>query len=540
MMFKQGFPFLAAALLALGLSAGCKDKDSSSTDDSGGAVDSEDTGEPDVTTDDTGAETDDFHDPLSRPEEPTLDIANFNSAGDCETCHSTHVQQWGGSMHAYAMVDPVFRELVKIRQADFNGEQDQFCTSCHTPVGTRGGDIVDNFSFETLDPLSLEGVTCETCHKATHVERPYNSGLVLDEESPLLAGISDPESNAYHESAASDVQGSSELCGACHDVLEVSGLNLERPYAEWVESPAGREGRSCQTCHMPTYEGQAADDSPTREVHDHTFIGVDLPLEEEFLASLDPKDVEARRAKIQALLDTAASMYLEADGEVAVGEQLDLLVTVLNEIDAHNLPTGTTFIRQLWVEITATDATGAVLYQSGDLDSNGDLRDYWSDEDPYGDDDLLVLHSGLVDDRGNPTIFTWRAQEHFSSSLSPLYDRTWTLFVPVPEDAVGPISIESRLLFRTHGPYLMRALGLDQYIDQLEIYELADDVIEVQVTGGPGPGDGGGDDTGMPGDGGPPGGDDTGSPGDGGPPGGGDTGDLPPGGGGPPGGDTGK
>ena len=50
----------------------------------------------------------------------------------CQECHPDHVREWSGSMHAYAMVDPVFRALVRVRQREFDGAQDPFCLQCHS------------------------------------------------------------------------------------------------------------------------------------------------------------------------------------------------------------------------------------------------------------------------------------------------------------------------------------------------------------------------------------------------------------------------
>lgn len=470
--------FLSAALLT-----GCSDKGAgdsgASADDSGGAG-------PDTTfqwdTDvppygDTG---DGFHDALSMPAEPTLDVDDFNSAEDCATCHQTHYEQWSQSIHAYATVDPVFHALVKLRQADYDGEQDQFCMQCHTNIGTRGGEVVPGFSFEDLSQVASEGVTCESCHKIASIERPYNAGHTLDPTGPLRGPIKDPVDNAYHASEYSEIFESSELCASCHDVVEVSGINLERPYEEWLESPAGMEGRNCQSCHMDTWDGQAADGAPERTgLHDHRFRGVEVPLSDDFIA--DPEAIIEMEEQVAELLDQAGSIYLEAPYGAAAGHQLDLLVTLQNNIDAHNLPTGTTFIRQIWVELIATDAEGTVLYQTGHLDDNGDLRDFWSELDPYGDDDLLTLSSSLLDDRGVPTVFTWRATELKSNALSPLYQRTFTLFLPIPEDAVGPITVSSRLRFRSHPPWLLRLAGLDEMLDSLVIHDIDEDVLEIEL-----------------------------------------------------------
>ncbi len=418
-------------------------------------------------------------DPLSIPEEPTLDPTSFTSAEVCAGCHQEHYAQWRTSMHAYSMVDPVFRKLVEIRQAEYGGLQDGFCTQCHSAIGTRGGECQDGFDFESLSPIVLEGITCESCHKVSSIERTWNSGHVLDAEGPIRGTLADPVDSAFHQSEESSEMSSSAFCGACHDVVEVSGLNLERPYQEWLESPAAEEGRSCQSCHMPAFDGIAGVGGPERTgLHDHRFVGVDVPLLEGWLSV----DEEAgARERIEALLATAASLELNAAPAVLPGEQLDLYVSVTNEIDAHALPTGSTFIRQVWLHVIARDAEGRVLYETGQLDDNGDLMDFFSELAPFEDDDLIKLGSSLIDERGEPTVFPWKAAEHFTTALPPKYSRTWTLFVPVPDDAVGPVTIEARLRLRNFPPFLLRLLGFEALVERISTWELADDGLEVDL-----------------------------------------------------------
>lgn len=421
------------------------------------------------------------HDPLSMPEAPTHDLASFESAETCAECHPNHYAQWSTSSHAYAMLDPVFREMTALRAHAYDGEQDQFCTQCHTSIGTRGGDIVANYRFEDLQPITLEGVTCESCHKVSAVERPHSSGHVLDPDGPLRATIADPVENVFHASEHSPLHGTSEFCSGCHDVLELDGLNLERPYEEWLESPAAEAGTTCQDCHMPEYEGQAADGAPTRTLHSHRWRGVAQPLLEGFV---DEATADEIRADVKDLLDGAASLHLSAPTAVDPGDRFDLVVTVFNEIDAHNLPTGSTFNRQFWLEVTVADADGTVLYATGDLDDNGDLRNYWSALDPYGDQDLIVFSSGFVDPFGELTLLSWEAAELAHASLNPLHERTVTLFVPTAEAVEGPLTVTARVRFRQYGPYLLRFLGLDQYVDALEIHDLAEQTLTVDLAVG--------------------------------------------------------
>lgn len=425
----------------------------------------------------TGAFT--WPDPLSTPVTPTVSLSDFNSAETCVDCHPSHVAEWRTSAHSWAMTDPLFRALVAVRQTDLGGEQDAFCTQCHSNIGTRAGDVSPGFSFDVLDPLTLEGVTCEACHKVTEVARTYNSGHVLDPSGPLHGGISDPAAGAPHASASTDLLASAEFCAACHDVTEVDGLDLERPYQEWQQTPAAAEGRPCQSCHLPVVAEPAAVGGPDRQRHRHGFVGVDLPLQADLL---DDSAEETLRAEIQTLLDSSATVDLGLPGEFVAGDQLDLRVNVTNNIDAHSFPTGTTFIRQCWLEVSVEDEGGLVVFSSGELDSNGDLKNHWSSVDPYGDPNLVSLGSGFIDEYGDPTLFTHLAAEHQSNALPALYTRTFTYFVDVPAEVTGDLTVSVRLRFRPVGPFLLRALGLEESLDQVPTYDV--DVVQGRVPAG--------------------------------------------------------
>jgi hypothetical protein len=457
--------FLALSLgMGLALFAGCSDPAGSRLD--GGMGDA-----------DSGVLTDE----LSMPEIPTVALERFTPSQTCGSCHTRHYLEWKTSMHSYAMVDPVYQRLVELRQAEFGGTQDRFCLQCHTPIGTRSGDIQPGFLFAELAEITLEGVNCETCHRVRSIQRAYNSGHVLDDTGPMRGPIPDPAVSEYHLSEYSPIFEQSKFCGACHDVIEVSGLSLERPFAEWQESPAARTDQNCQSCHMPIYEGRATSTAPVRpDLHEHRFLGVDLPLTDDFFA--DPAELDALRTRVADLLDGSATITLDAAGAVTAGNQLDVFINIKNNIPAHNLPTGSTFLRQVWLEVVAADGSGQIIYQTGHLDTNGDLRDHFSEFDAYGDQDLIVLGSRLVDGFGTPVLLPWQATEHFSNSLSPLYDRTYTLFIPTEPTTLGPIDITARLRFRSFPPHLLRTLGLADKVAKLEIFDIDAAALTVTVT----------------------------------------------------------
>jgi len=50
-------------------------------------------------------------------------------------------------------------------------------------------------------------------------------------------------------------------------------------------------------------------------------------------------------------------------------------IPVRNGTDGHNVPTGFDAERLVWLQVTVTDQNDKVIFESGDLDPNGDLRD---------------------------------------------------------------------------------------------------------------------------------------------------------------------
>lgn len=79
-------------------------------------------------------------------------------------------------------------------------------------------------------------------------------------------------------------------------------------------------------------------------------------------------------------------------------------VPVRNGTDGHNVPTGFTGERLIWLEVTVKDREGTVVFKSGDRDPNGDLRDGHSSYVHAGkidrDPNLMSLQSIFVTQNG--------------------------------------------------------------------------------------------------------------------------------------------
>jgi hypothetical protein len=66
-------------------------------------------------------------------------------------------------------------------------------------------------------------------------------------------------------------------------------------------------------------------------------------------------------------------------------------------------------------------------------------------------------------------------------AIAPAHERTYTLFVPVPEDAATPLEVRASLLFRAFPPYLLRTLGLSDYVGKLKIRTLSSVVTSLEL-----------------------------------------------------------
>jgi hypothetical protein len=372
------------------------------------------------------------------------------------------------------MSDPVFRAMVEKQRADRGNVQDTFCVQCHSALGVRSGEIQPGFAFTDLSPVTLEGVTCEACHRTVALERPFNSGHVLDLGAPIQGPFVDAASP--HTSQASPLLGSAAFCGGCHDVTMPNGLSLESPFREWTTSKAQAEGRPCQSCHMPTYSGRAASlaQAPHREtLHSHAFVGVEPHL----TPDETPETIAEAWAQSAQLLRSSATLELQS--VVRAGNQLTVELAVNNQIDGHDFPTGSTFNRQFWVLLEVVDANGKPIYTSGDLDPSGDIRDSVGADGLPAAPALAQLGARLVDAIGTEVLYPWRATGMVRRTIPPLGREPIVYSVDLGENVELPLQVRARLRFRAYAPRLLRDLGLEDRAAELRVLDIAETATTV-------------------------------------------------------------
>jgi len=176
---------------------------------------------------------------------PSLKAApppGYPSASVCGECHEETYDSWSRTIHALAVLDPIFVEAME--RAELRGDPGarKICLSCHSPTTVLSGD------YDLALPVSREGVTCSFCHSVTAVDHTVRRNRFTNDPSRLHIV---PERIEDHHFENHGTTMSPELCAGCHEWTNSLGLKVLGTYSEWKESFYAGESVTCQQCHMP-------------------------------------------------------------------------------------------------------------------------------------------------------------------------------------------------------------------------------------------------------------------------------------------------
>jgi hypothetical protein len=346
------------------------------------------------------------------PDERRLSREALLDPQTCKECHEDHYTEWSASMHAYAADDPVFLAMNARGQRETDGELGDFCVSCHAPMAVREGATTDGLNLDDV-PQHLKGVTCYFCHNVEAVEGTHNNPLVLANDTTMRGNFADPVDNPVHDSAYSPAldgrrRESSELCGACHDIVvpgHFSGADadvaLERTFTEWKDGLFATDETylSCARCHMdPVFETPVADFDRvlSRTRHLHLMPAIDVAL-----TPFPPDDPEAERRHTDAVREEINTKLLTA--RLCVDPVVGIRVELENAAAGHSVPSGAAQDRRIWLEVRAYSRDGSEVYKSGVLEHEGQPVMDLLATDP----DLVLLHEEAFDSEGNEAHMFW-------------------------------------------------------------------------------------------------------------------------------------
>jgi len=400
----------------------------------------------------------------------------FTSPEQCAACHPKHFGEWQISMHAYAFKDPVFHALDSIGQIRSNGRLNQFCIECHTPPGSLGGETPLGYNPNAVSEVAAHGISCDVCHSMGSISAGRNIPHFRTDRVKQ-GSIKDPKENSFHTSVYDARYETSEICRPCHNVTTQNRIVVEETFNEWKNSVYPARPVSCQECHMHYTQAPAAIGGEMRKVHEHKMIGVDIPLTE------FPGREETIKA-VDSLLRFSSKYSVDTPDSVKRNSFFKVKATVYNSTTGHNLPSGTIYERQMWIEMIAIDKqSGDTVYTSGLLDPKGDLRNHNSDFVQKGimaKDNDITLFNGIAKRHNEETPFFWEADAVENRTIPPFESRSGLYSVPSLQKS-GTIIIQSRLLFRALPPYLLRKIGHEELVQKLVIFTMDSTIKEITV-----------------------------------------------------------
>ena len=227
------------------------------------------------------------------------------------------------------------------------------------------------------------------------------------------------------------------MCATCHDLkthkLDENGevipdvienrFQEQQTYSEWQNSDY-RDGAnlaaSCQACHMPKIETTVTLSSSGTDIRrpnfsEHTFLGANTVMMDMFQNFKDelgievdgfPEAIERNRE----FLKTSADLDII---DVRKSEDGKMIATLRIENNTgHKLPSGYPS-RRVFVHLAVTDATGAVVFESGKMNADGSIvgvdgdRNYNFYEPHYNgivsENQVLVYEAIMGDINGDVT-----------------------------------------------------------------------------------------------------------------------------------------
>jgi hypothetical protein len=281
--------------------------------------------------------------------DPTPDAARQQNCGNC---HKEIYDEWSASGHSRSATNRRFLNLYN--GTDWQGRghvgwslRDEHpdgigvCNACHAPSASFDADL------RNLSGVSAPGVHCDFCHKVAKISTEhvgfthgrYGMELLRPSQGQIFFGSLDDVDRG--EDAFASVYRESRYCASCHEGV-VFGVPVYTTYSEWLQSPARKEGKQCQTCHMaPTgtmsniAPGKGGIERDPHTLGNHRFF--------------DPSQAEMLRRCLNSKAEATST-----------ADQVEVRVRLQADQVGHRVPTG--FVdRNLMVAVEAVGANQSAI-----------------------------------------------------------------------------------------------------------------------------------------------------------------------------------
>ncbi|MDG5468702.1 multiheme c-type cytochrome [Deltaproteobacteria bacterium IMCC39524] len=370
----------------------------------------------------------------------------FEDPKVCSTCHRDIYNEWSKSMHAYAWEDKWYQPDFLLAHQQTDGATDVLCGACHAPIAARTG-LLPPADGSKFDAASLRGISCDFCHTVSGVSNMYNMGHVSAPGNVKIGPRGDGKS-LYHKVKNTKIHTQADFCGSCHMVIHpATGTHIIDTWDDWKNNEYGKQGIRCQDCHMTPTPGitkspgrAALMGKPRENLAFHGFIGGSSYAQDEMG---NHEQAELSREFLRAAAEVKLAEKITDDGT------LELTVDVHNVGAGHKIPTGTTYIRIMWLQIEVVDSEGKLVYSSGMVDDKN-----------YVDPNAVFFRVLFKDAEGNLTGKSWQAHGIGYDRRIPAKGKdceTYRIALP----GKGDYKVTSRLMYRS-----MTQASLDAIFEQ--------------------------------------------------------------------------
>ena len=258
-----------------------------------------------------------------------------------------------------------------------------FCGSCHDVLQPSGFRLEDAFSEWKNSPAAKADISCQDCHMGVE-----QGAIAVDRDDPDFTR----KNYAFGPAAVVGSRGTAprkltnhRFLGPDHSIVSPAlfPLNILAVKEEYEkDDPTARGMATIREWLLFDWEAgwgsdEFEDEDPDPDQFPERWESPDdrydaRELIEENLALL------AEQRVLQ--LELYRNGYVLGDTRVtkASDSGLKFEIQVKSNTTGHGVPTGFDGERMLWLFVQVMDANGKVIFESGDLDPNGDVRDLHS------------------------------------------------------------------------------------------------------------------------------------------------------------------
>lgn len=385
----------------------------------------------------------------------------YESSNQCSGCHVEQYRQYEESMHAKAFSNPLFNAQYfndVVPRALLNPAtipEARKCVACHAPT------VFMNYTGLVATPEQASrfetGITCDFCHT---LEGYADNGDFKQVSSGKKQGPYQEIGEVTHHSEFSGFMQLSQYCGNCHNATNHIGFSVKSTFDEWRESSYGMSGNAsnitCQECHMSKEgflrKGVAEFDAGQAA---HINIGSTTKKQQE-RDKLYNHSFPGAHSKSQQ----QGALVLEFETEDLIADaagQFQFSVLVNNERTGHKMPSGSTGIRYMWLEVSATTSERTKIPVFLNTSTSGTTSDYATvgatpedavilkNDVPAG---VRIYRSVFVDATGRQTLTQYDAVDlAFDNRLGATEVRSEDYHLQLPAHFSGTILLEANLYY---------------------------------------------------------------------------------------------